>query len=644
MMSRPFPGFFPALALFVLWASPAAALGTRDAAALAAMKALAGSDSGLVVWHSRRTGPMRIFTCGLDGANLRQLTPDVTGKDHIAPMISPSGKKVIYYETATLTESTYYDDHVGQMMIVDAQDTKGTTAKMLLSEVRTFFECRFARWIDDDTIAYIGKDHHGYTYSISKNTSTKLFDYPLADFGAIPNRQLTWAIDGNNRVFELNAGTATQKQDFNGCEGNMSHDGLYAYRVEGSSHDFTRMKLGSWTEDAFFANHSTALPSTQNYIYFPQISPDQHYLVFSASPNQHNHFTSDYDIYVVPMDPVTFKNTASAVQFSFDGALDAYPDIWIAPQTPTLTTLTVTVTNSVLMPKDTVQLTAVLKDQLGSPIKGVVSWSVSGGGTLTPSSSGAAVTQCTTLFTSDGTAGSFTVSATADQVSGSATLQVVDLTFPLRINCGDNDHDVTGWTRDDAFVSGGADYVNANTTDTTGVQNVAPVEVYKSMRHQTPHSYLLPVPDGKYTLRLHFSDPYGERSMNYTVEGVQVLKDFDVVTLAGGVDRAWVEELAVTVSDGNGLTIEASGVDDVFEAGLELLVVSIDKPPLPEAGPTPADGGIADAGVDDSAAGHGQSGLGGGCAAALGTPVWPGLALLLLLGLGVLRRAVQKPR
>jgi len=627
------------LLLLLVCPHRASAVGTRDAAALAAMKSFAGGRSGLLVWQSRRSGPLRIFTSNLDGTGLRQLTPDVSSKDHIAPMLSPGGKKVIYYETATLTESTFYDDHVGQLMIVDSSDTKGSTAKVLLTEVRTFFECRFARWIDDDTIAYIGKDHDGYTYSISSGASAKIFDYPLTTFGAIPNRQLTWAIDGGNRLFEIKGGVGLQKQDFNGCEGNMSGDGLYAYRVEGSSHDFVRMQLGSWTEETFFSNHDSALPSSQNYIYFPQLSPCQGYLAFSASPDQHNHFTSDYDIFILPIDAKTFKKTGPAVKYSFDTALDSYPDVWVAPQTPTLTTVELSATNGVLMPNDKVQLKALLKDQSGAPFKDVVSWTVSGGGTLTPASSGSAVSEATTLFQSDGTAGTFTVTAAASGVQGTLALEVVDLKFPLLINCGSNDHDVSGWTRDDAFVSGGADWTNPDSVDTAGVANAAPALVYKSVRHQSPHSYRLPVPDGKYTLRMHFADAYTGRSMTYKVEGVELLKDLDIASKAGGTNKALVEELTVTVSDGDGLQIEASGTDDVFEAGLELHVISIEKPPLPEAGPAPGDAGaVSDVASPDAGVGTRLDGLQGGCAmTGERRPAWQ-LALLLGLLLALLRR------
>jgi hypothetical protein len=99
--------------------------GSRDASALQAMEDLAAGRPGVVCWQSRRTGPVRIFCCDLDGANLRQVSPDVPSRDHLAPLISPDGTRVLYYETMTLSDSNYYADHTGDMMIVDASDTDG---------------------------------------------------------------------------------------------------------------------------------------------------------------------------------------------------------------------------------------------------------------------------------------------------------------------------------------------------------------------------------------------------------------------------------------------------------------------------------------------------------------------------------------
>ena len=145
------------------------------------------------------------------------------------------------------------------------------------------------------------------------------------------------------------------------------------------------------------------------------------------------------------------------------------------------------------------------------------------------------------------------------------------VTIPLRINCGDNAYDVAGWERDDTYVNGNDDYVSPSDVDTTGVANAAPAMVYKSVAHRD-HDYDIPVPDGTYTLRMHFVDHYTGRDMTYTVEGQVILDHFDIASEAGGTDRALVRDFVVTVADGNGMQILCSGNGgDVFEAGLEIL-------------------------------------------------------------------------
>ncbi len=318
------------------------ARGSRDAAALQAMEDLAAGRPGVVCWQSRRTGSLRIFCCDLDGANLRQVSPDVPSMDHIAPLISPDGSKVIYYQTILLSDSNYYADHTGDMMMVEADDTDGSSARTLVADVRTYFECRFARFIDDDRIAYIGSDHHGYVYSRSQDSSSKIFDYPYQEFGALPNRQLTHAVDGENRIFTIHnpgpSGTLTEEQDYDGCEGNMTHDGLYAYRVKGGwpGHDFMRMRLSSWEEENFFECPNPRLPSDQFYQYFPQLSSCQEFLALGASRDreEHAHWDSDYDIFVVPIDPVSYQETGDAVKYSFSDATDSYPDAWVGEIPP----------------------------------------------------------------------------------------------------------------------------------------------------------------------------------------------------------------------------------------------------------------------------------------------------------------------
>lgn len=242
-----------------------------------------------------------------------------------------------------------------------------------------------------------------------------------------------------------------------------------------------------------------------------------------------------------------------------------------------LTTITLSPEQASIYQDETVDFSAATLDQSGNPFDASLSWSVSGGGSLS-SSSGTSVT-----FTSDGTVGEFTVTVQSEGVEASATVTVTDPdALHLKINCGSNDYDVSGWERDDEYMSGGEDFNFGGSCATEGVENAAPEGVYLSVVHfqseGTTHTYDFPsLPDGSYTVRLHFNDKYGgDRKMNYAFEGQTLISNLDIDDEAGGTNKALVKEVDVAVEDGNGLQIECSGSDgsDVFECGIEVIAWS----------------------------------------------------------------------
>jgi hypothetical protein len=120
-------------------------------------------------------------------------------------------------------------------------------------------------------------------------------------------------------------------------------------------------------------------------------------------------------------------------------------------------------------------------------------------------------------------------------------------------------------------------------------QLTAPVSVYQTVRH-LEHDLSFPdIDDGDYVVRLHFGDDAANtgRRMEYSIEGQLLVADFSPGVEAGAGYVALARQIPVTVSDGNGLHIEArkgSG-DDVFEAGIEILLASqVNLAPFVDAG------------------------------------------------------------
>jgi len=256
---------------------------------------------------------------------------------------------------------------------------------------------------------------------------------------------------------------------------------------------------------------------------------------------------------------------------------------------PVLTSIEITPSSVAIQPSQTATFTARAYDQHNNPFAAVIDWAATAGGSLAPASSGSAVTEHSSIFTSDGTEGNFGVVASSGNVSDTATVNVsTQPPLHLRINCGDNAYDVTGWSRDDDFVSGGEDWTNPDSVDTSGVANAGPADVYRSVRHRLTASGSYPafnlgeVDDGGYTVRLHFADAYtGPRRINVDIEGQRVLSDYDIASDAGGVNRAVVKSFAVTVSDGDGMSIQLGSQDggDAFIAGIEVEVSSDSENP-----------------------------------------------------------------
>ena len=136
---------------------------------------------------------------------------------------------------------------------------------------------------------------------------------------------------------------------------------------------------------------------------------------------------------------------------------------------------------------------------------------------------------------------------------------------------------VGNWLSDSYRTDSGPYYYNSsftNPVDTSGVTNPAPQAVYQSYASANygvgqQMSYSLPVPDGTYTVRLHFADngtnAPGERSFDIDLQGSTVESAYDIFADAGAADKATTQSLTVTATGGQG--IQLSLVNDTYSSG-----------------------------------------------------------------------------
>jgi len=110
----------------------------------------------------------------------------------------------------------------------------------------------------------------------------------------------------------------------------------------------------------------------------------------------------------------------------------------------------------------------------------------------------------------------------------------------------------------DTDFTGGSSYNTSATIDTSNVTNPAPEVVYQNVRYDNTFSYTIPTysPNTNYSVRLDFAEPYwnaaGQRLFNVSINGTQVLNNYDVYQASGGENKA-VSETFNTTSDSNGL-------------------------------------------------------------------------------------------
>jgi len=157
----------------------------------------------------------------------------------------------------------------------------------------------------------------------------------------------------------------------------------------------------------------------------------------------------------------------------------------------------------------------------------------------------------------------------------------------LAINTGGG---VAGdFTADTDYTGGGYTYPPSTAViDTSGVatDNPAPQSVYQSARYGN-FSYRIPnlTPDGTYRVRLHFAEAFGQgpgdRVFNVTISGAPVLQNFDVAAVAGGQNKAVVEE-GIAKADGTGaITIKATSLRNAaIINGIEIIPVTAPSPTI----------------------------------------------------------------
>ena len=205
------------------------------------------------------------------------------------------------------------------------------------------------------------------------------------------------------------------------------------------------------------------------------------------------------------------------------------------------------------------------------------------GSPTTPGFSDTTIAAGTTYF--------YAVSAlnTIGESANSAEASVTAFGPPLAaVNCGSTT--AAGSFVADTGYTGGTTSTGTAAVDTSGVTSPAPTAVYQSYRYGN-FTYTLGglTPGASHKVRLHFAERYwnaaNKRTSNVTINGTQVLANFDVWAAAGGENIAVVREFITTANASGQVVIGFVTVkDNASCSGIEIRIPAPAVPASLQAG------------------------------------------------------------
>jgi hypothetical protein len=128
----------------------------------------------------------------------------------------------------------------------------------------------------------------------------------------------------------------------------------------------------------------------------------------------------------------------------------------------------------------------------------------------------------------------------------------------------------------DVDFNGGSTISHANTINLSGVTNPAPAAVYQTA-HVGNFTYTIPgfAAGSTQTVRLHFAETFftaaGSRTFNVSINGTQVLSNFDIFAAAGAQNKAIIEQFNEAANSNGQYVIQfTSVINQSLVSGIEI--------------------------------------------------------------------------
>ncbi len=289
---------------------------------------------GFVVWESNRTGNWRIWYRDLDGSGLRQLSPEEKGRDHFAPHIAPDGTHLVYlsYPTPRNAYKSIPEDVSVPLHLLHIEDGSN---RVLVPSARSYKGDRAVVWLGNRELIYIDARGNTQQLDVGSGEERQLTEEPHRAFGFLINPTLTHATLGNPPTFSLydpEKRSIARRRAEDGCQPYFSHDGRWGFWIEANGGPVRRIDLVTGATGNIISRDDPQMPEGHGYLYFPMLSSCQRLIAFAASrsPNEHDQFKADYDVFVGRVDPLGLELIDDPVRYSFDPGTDRYPDVFLS--------------------------------------------------------------------------------------------------------------------------------------------------------------------------------------------------------------------------------------------------------------------------------------------------------------------------
>jgi hypothetical protein len=284
---------------------------------------------GYVVWESNRGGPWRIWMRGLDGGASRRLSPEEPGRDHCCPHISPDGRRIAYLSGEAGGEEYPPGGLVGALHLI-ARD--GTDNRVVAAVARSYFENRAVVWRSADELIHIDGERATVALDLTTGQSRRLAD-PPAEHAWLIDPTLAWATTGRPTFAPYDPGrrAVLPRRRLGGCQPYFSGDGRWGFWTAGAGGPIHRVELGTGRVERILDKNDRRVPGGFGYAYFPMFSADGGLFAWAASTGGHDHFRTDYEVFVAESDPETLELVGPVLRVTRHAGTDRFPDAWWPP-------------------------------------------------------------------------------------------------------------------------------------------------------------------------------------------------------------------------------------------------------------------------------------------------------------------------